>query len=85
VAGLAAGATIGAAAASANTASAYAAGIAAGASARPTYIVNNVYPALPSGCTYSYTAGSAYYHCGTAWFSPYYGANGMYYRVVTGP
>ncbi|KDR38066.1 hypothetical protein [Caballeronia glathei] len=85
VAGLAAGATIGAAAASANTANAYAAGVAAGAAAQPVYVMNSVYPALPAGCTYSYMVGSAYYHCGAAWFSPYYGANGMYYRVVAGP
>lgn len=47
--------------------------------------MNDVYPALPAGCAYSSPGGLAYYQCGTTWFSPYYGANGVYYRVVAGP
>jgi hypothetical protein len=89
VAGVAAGAAIGAAAANANTATAaanaYAAGVATGAAARPAYVLNDIYPALPAGCAYSSPGGLAYYQCGATWFSPYYGANGVYYRVVAGP
>jgi hypothetical protein len=29
--------------------------------------------------------GLTYYNCGGTWFSPYYGANGVYYRVVPVP
>jgi hypothetical protein len=81
-AGAVAGVAVGAAAASANTAAAtsnaYAAGVAAGSA--PV-----IYAALPAGCVYSPVGGQAYYRCGAAWFSPYYGANGTYYRVVPGP
>jgi len=81
VTGLAAGTMLGAVAGSAATANAYAAGVAA----QPAYIMNDIYPSLPAGCIYSPIAGSAYYRCGVTWFSPYYGANGMYYRVVPTP
>jgi hypothetical protein len=77
VTGLAAGATIGAA--SAASASAYA------AAALPAYVTNDIYPTLPAGCVYSPVAGSAYYQCSGTWFSPNYGANGTYYRVVPMP
>jgi hypothetical protein len=49
------------------------------------YVVGDVYPALPAGCGYAPYNGAAYYNCGGTWFSPYYGANGMYYRVVPVP
>jgi hypothetical protein len=29
--------------------------------------------------------GATYYLCGNTWFSPSYGANGVYYRVVPTP
>lgn len=29
--------------------------------------------------------GNTYYLCGNTWFSPSYGANGIYYRVVPTP
>jgi hypothetical protein len=29
--------------------------------------------------------GATYYVCGNTWFSPAYGANGVYYRVVPTP
>jgi hypothetical protein len=47
--------------------------------------MGDVYPVLPAGCAYSPYNGGAYYNCGGTWFSPYYGANGMYYRVVPVP
>jgi hypothetical protein len=40
---------------------------------------------LPAGCVYSSYSGRAYYGCGGTWFSPAYGANGVYYRVVPPP
>jgi len=96
VTGMAAGAAMGAAAASASSANAYAAGVAAGAAsappppaalpvAQPGYVMNDIYPTLPPGCAYSPVSGAAYYRCGATWFSPFYGANGMYYRVVPTP
>jgi len=86
VTGAVAGAAVGAAAANAANANAYAAGVVAGAAAaRPVYVMNDIYPALPSGCSYSPYSGVAYYQCAGTWFSPYYGANGMYYRVVAPP
>jgi hypothetical protein len=67
------------------SANAYAAGVAAGAAARPGYVMYDIYPTLPAGCVYSAVSGLAYYRCGGTWFTPYYGANGMYYRVVPVP
>jgi hypothetical protein len=40
---------------------------------------------LPVGCSYAPYYGVAYYHCGYNWFTPNYGANGIYYRVVAPP
>jgi hypothetical protein len=68
---VAVGAAAGAAAANAHAAAAYAPG--------------DVYAALPAGCGYSTFYGKAYYNCGGTWFTPAYGANGVYYRVVPPP
>jgi len=62
-----------------------AAGAAVASAARPAYAVGEVYPTLPAGCAYTYVGGAPYYNCGGAWFSPYYGANGTYYRAVGAP
>jgi hypothetical protein len=70
VAGVAVGAAVGAAAANANAAA---------------YAPGDVYAALPVGCVYSSNYGRAYYNCGGTWFNPAYGANGVYYRVVSAP
>ena len=75
---VAAGAAVGAAAASS---SAYNAGVAAGSA----YAMGAIYPTLPAGCVYSPFGGVSYYNCGNVWFSPSYGANGVYYRVVPAP
>jgi len=40
---------------------------------------------LPAGCITPTVQGTTYYLCGNTWFSAAYGANGTYYRVVTGP
>lgn len=81
VVGLAAGAAV----ASANTDNAYSAGYAAGSASSPTYAINAIYPTLPSGCGSAQVRGTTYYVCGSAWFKPSFGANGVYYRVVPAP
>lgn len=71
-AGYAAGAT--------NTAAAYNSGAAV------AYTMGQTVAILPGGCiTPSVPGGGTYYLCGNAWFRPSYGANGVYYRVVTAP
>ena len=67
-----------------------AAGLAVGAAvgaaaASAAYSYNDIYAALPVGCAYAPYYGAAYYHCGGTWFTPNYGANGVYYRVVAAP
>jgi hypothetical protein len=88
-AGVAVGAAVvGVANANANAAAANANAAAANANAaavRAGYVVGDVYAALPAGCAYNPIGGSAYYSCGGSWFSPYYGANGMYYRAIPAP
>ncbi len=84
---VAAGVATGTAIASANNnaaASAYSAGIAAGA-ASATYAVGQIVAVVPAGCTTPEVGGQTYYLCGNTWFSPAYGANGVYYRVVPVP
>jgi hypothetical protein len=77
--GAAAGVAVGAATANAANAQAAAAYAAAG------YAPGDIYVALPAGCGYAPFNGNAYYNCGGTWFSPAYGANGLYYRVVPAP
>jgi hypothetical protein len=67
------------------TTSAYAAGVAAGSAASPTYAMGAIYPAPPAGCAQPSVGGTTYYLCGNTWFQPGYGANGVYYRVVSAP
>ena len=55
------------------------------AAARPVYVAGDIYPALPAGCAYTPYAGLTYYNCGSIWFTPNYGANGVYYRAVPSP
>lgn len=77
--GLAAGSMIGAAAAGQESANAYAAGVAAGEA------VGSVATVLPANCVYTPVAAASYYRCGTVWYQPSYGANGVFYRVVMAP
>jgi hypothetical protein len=44
-----------------------------------------IYPTLPAGCIKPSVQGGTYYLCGSSWFKPSYGANGVYYRVVPTP
>jgi hypothetical protein len=58
----------------------------AAASANTAYTMGSVHGALPAGCiSPSVSGGGTYYLCGNTWFSPAYGANGVYYRVVPTP
>jgi len=89
----------GVAAGSANTAaattSAYNAGVAAGSAttvppapvpaAGSAFMMGGIYPTLPAGRVSPKAQGSTYYLCGNTWFQPFYGANGVSYRVVPGP
>jgi hypothetical protein len=86
-AGLVAGTALGAAAASTNNQAAYNAGVAAGAAAPTTANPpGTIYGSLPDGCTYRALNGQPYYSCSDGlWFTPAYGANGVYYRVVAAP
>jgi len=61
-----------------------AAGYAAGATTT-AYAMGAIYATLPTGCVMSTVWGTTYYQCGTTWFQPSYGANGVYYRVVPTP
>ena len=79
--GLVAGAAVASANTSAATSSAYSAGYAAGS----TYAMNAIYATLPSGAAPVTVGDSHYYQCGSTWFQPSYGANGVYYRVVSEP
>jgi hypothetical protein len=93
VAGAAVGVAVGAAVASANTsaatANAYNAGYTAGAvntsAAQAVYSPGAIVVTLPAGCSSPNVRGQTYYLCGNTWFSPAYGANGVYYRVVPTP
>ncbi len=76
-----------AAAANTNTTNAYNAGYdAAAANTSATFAMGNVYAQLPSGCISPPVAGGAtYFLCGSTWFQPASGANGVFYRVVPAP
>jgi hypothetical protein len=54
-------------------------------SSAPAYATNDVVSKLPKDCAYKPFPGQAYYQCGTTWFEPAYGANGVYYRIVPTP
>ena len=75
----AAGAAVGMAA---GATAAYAA---SNAPAAASYTMGAIYTTLPAGCATPEVQGQTYYLCGNTWFSPSYGANGIFYRVVPVP
>jgi hypothetical protein len=75
------GAVIGATAANANNANTYAEGYAAGAK-NTAYAMGAIYPTLPPGATIQTIGNTIYYLYNGVWFSPSYGANGVYYRAL---
>ena len=82
-AGVVVGATV--ATANANAAVAAANANANAAAAYANYTMGEIVPAIPAGCATPVVNGITYYLCGNTWFSAAYGANGVYYRVVTTP
>jgi hypothetical protein len=74
-----------AAAANANAAAANANYAAASASSARSYSMGEIVAAVPGGCATPNVHGTTYYLCGNTWFSPSYGANGVFYRVVPAP
>jgi hypothetical protein len=92
--GMVAGAAVASSQANAASGNAYNAGYVAGSSntaaaAAPaggaSYPMGAIYATLPAGCMQPSGLGSTYYLCGNNWFKPSYGANGVYYRVVSAP
>jgi hypothetical protein len=61
-----------------------AAGVAAGAAigAAGAYALGSLVTTVPAGCDYQNVGGVNYYVCNGTWFQPFYGNNGLYYRVV---
>jgi hypothetical protein len=55
------------------------------ASGPPTLPLGQTYASLPPGCNLQTFSQNTYYQCGNAWLQPAYGANGVYYTVVTPP
>ncbi len=56
---------------------------AVGAAAAATAVaIGSLVATVPAGCPYQYVNSVNYYVCGGTWYQPYYGANGLYYRVV---
>ena len=51
-----------------------------------SYSMGQIVSVLPSGCiSPNVSGGGTYYLCGNTWFSPSYGAGGVYYKVVPTP
>jgi hypothetical protein len=50
-----------------------------------TYALGENYAAVPAGSISINKNGATYYLNGNTWFQPAYGANGVYYRVVSAP
>ncbi len=76
--GLAAGAAIGSAAASPTV-----------VVQQPVYVtgptIGSEVVALPGGCNSVDANGNTYYNCGSAYYQPHFGSNGVYYTVVASP
>lgn len=59
---------------------AVAAGVAAGAAA--AYAIGSTVATIPAACVNRSVGSVNYFVCGGTWFQPFYGNNGVYYRVV---
>jgi hypothetical protein len=54
--------------------------------AAAAYSIGEMTTSVPtSGCANQIVSGVTYYVCGSTWFKPAYGANGLYYTVVPAP
>ena len=85
----AAGVATGSANTAAATSAAYNAGVSTGVAVASapagTYAMGVNYASLPAGAMVINKNGTTYYLNGNTWFQPAYGANGVYYRVVSAP
>jgi hypothetical protein len=54
-------------------------------SANTAYAMGAIYATVPAGCATPNVGGTTYYLCENTWFQPFYGANGVSYRVVPAP
>ncbi len=61
--------------------------MATGAAVATGYAIGTtvVTPPASSECQHETVVGVHYYVCGTTWFRPYAGNNGLYYKVVSAP
>jgi hypothetical protein len=50
-----------------------------------TYEMGAIYAVLPAGCISPVIEGASYFLCSNTWFSPAFGANGVFYRVISPP
>jgi hypothetical protein len=50
-----------------------------------SYSIGQIVSILPAGCITPNVGSGTYYLCGNTWFSPSYGAGGVYYKVVPTP
>ncbi|WP_199309831.1 hypothetical protein [Synechocystis sp. FACHB-383] len=62
----------------------YAEGYAAGAEST-AYVMGAICPTLPPRAAIRTIGNATYYLYNGVWFSPAYGANGVYYRVIPAP
>jgi uncharacterized low-complexity protein len=68
-----------------------AAGAAAASAAQPTTVVvqgppvGTIASSLPDGCQLMTVNGKTYYQCGSTWYKPTFGADGVDYKVVNVP
>jgi hypothetical protein len=68
-----------------------AAGAAAASAAQPTMVVvqgppvGTIASSLPDGCQLMTVNGKTYYQCGSTWYKPTFGADGVEYKVVNVP
>lgn len=51
----------------------------------PSPAFGSVYSALPSGCTLAMVQGQNYYRCGSYWYLPQFGPQGVQYLFVAPP
>ena len=51
----------------------------------PVVVVGTQVATLPGGCERMTVNGTTYYQCGSSWYKPGFGADGVYYQAVPVP
>ena len=51
----------------------------------PAVVVGTQVASLPGGCERMTVNGTTYYQCGSSWYKPGFGADGVYYQAVPVP